>query len=168
MCDIIKIKRLVTYMLVKCPECKKEISDKSDKCIYCGFPMKTDFNQEYSIINGKQYNFNYIIEKVKAASTQAIGCRIISDFLDESIALKDIKALYDIIKLTGKAPNEYNCEFSQKIMPLNLNIPKCPTCDSTNIRKISTTAKAVNTVAFGLLGTKRHKTFRCNDCGYEW
>lgn len=25
--------------LIKCPECGKEISDKSDKCIGCGFPL---------------------------------------------------------------------------------------------------------------------------------
>lgn len=25
--------------LIKCPECNKEISDSSDKCIYCGFPI---------------------------------------------------------------------------------------------------------------------------------
>lgn len=33
--------------LIKCPECGKEISDKSEKCIGCGFPIK-DFlqNQE--------------------------------------------------------------------------------------------------------------------------
>lgn len=49
-----------------------------------------------------------------------------------------------------------------------LNIPKCPTCGSTNLKKISATSKAVNTIAFGLLGTKRHKTFHCNNCGYTW
>lgn len=48
------------------------------------------------------------------------------------------------------------------------NTPECPTCNSTNIKKISTTSKVVNTVVFGLLGTKRHKTFHCNNCGYEW
>ena len=26
-------------MLIKCPECGKEISDKSEKCINCGFPL---------------------------------------------------------------------------------------------------------------------------------
>lgn len=55
-----------------------------------------------------------------------------------------------------------------KQSPPHLNIPHCPTCGSTNIKKISTTSKAVNTVAFGIFGTKRHKTFHCNNCGYEW
>lgn len=48
------------------------------------------------------------------------------------------------------------------------NVPKCPTCQSTNLKKISTTSKVVNTVMFGIFGTKRHKTFHCNNCGYEW
>lgn len=28
--------------LIKCPECGKEISDKSDKCVNCGYPLKTE------------------------------------------------------------------------------------------------------------------------------
>lgn len=48
------------------------------------------------------------------------------------------------------------------------NKPKCPTCQSTNLKKISTTSKVVNTAVWGILGTKRHKTFHCNNCGYEW
>ena len=48
------------------------------------------------------------------------------------------------------------------------NVPKCPTCSSTNIKRISTTSKVVNTALFGLLGTKRHKMFKCCNCGYEW
>ena len=50
----------------------------------------------------------------------------------------------------------------------NGNLPKCPTCNSTNLKKISTTAKVTNTVMWGILGTKRYKTFHCNQCGYEW
>lgn len=48
------------------------------------------------------------------------------------------------------------------------NIPKCPTCSSTNLKKISVTSKVTNTALFGIFGTKRHKTFHCNNCGYEW
>lgn len=48
------------------------------------------------------------------------------------------------------------------------NIPKCPTCQSTNLKKITVDSKAMNTILFGLFGTKRYKTFHCNNCGYEW
>lgn len=27
-------------MMIKCPECGKDISNKSGKCVYCGFPLK--------------------------------------------------------------------------------------------------------------------------------
>lgn len=48
------------------------------------------------------------------------------------------------------------------------NVPKCPTCDSTNIKRISGTSKAVSVAMFGLLSQKVKKQFHCNLCGYEW
>ncbi len=48
------------------------------------------------------------------------------------------------------------------------NTVKCQYCNSTNVQKITTTSKVVNTALFGIFGTKRHKTFHCNNCGYEW
>lgn len=58
----------------------------------------------------------------------------------------------------------YNNAVAQEL----LNKPKCPTCSSQNIKKISATSKVVNTAVFGIFGTKRHKQFHCNNCGYEW
>lgn len=26
--------------LIKCPECKKEVSDKAESCLHCGYPIK--------------------------------------------------------------------------------------------------------------------------------
>lgn len=48
------------------------------------------------------------------------------------------------------------------------NVPKCPTCQSTNISRISTTSKVVNTAMFGIFGQKRKHQFKCNNCKYEW
>ena len=48
------------------------------------------------------------------------------------------------------------------------NQPKCPTCQSTNIKKIPATSKATNALLFGLFGNKRNKQWHCNNCGYEW
>lgn len=33
-------------MLIKCPECGKEISDKSNMCIYCGYPINDEHKNE--------------------------------------------------------------------------------------------------------------------------
>lgn len=55
----------------------------------------------------------------------------------------------------------------KKIRP-PLNTPHCPTCNSTDIKRISATAKVTNVAMFGLFGNKRKKTFHCNNCKYEW
>lgn len=44
----------------------------------------------------------------------------------------------------------------------------CPYCNSINTSKISTTAKAVNTVIFGIFGTKRYKQWHCNSCNSDF
>lgn len=48
------------------------------------------------------------------------------------------------------------------------NIPKCPTCGSTNIEKISTTSKVVGAAMFGLLSKTAKSQFKCKNCGYKW
>lgn len=44
----------------------------------------------------------------------------------------------------------------------------CPYCNSVNTSKISTTSKVVNTVIFGVFGTKRYKQWHCNKCGSDF
>lgn len=46
--------------------------------------------------------------------------------------------------------------------------PKCPTCGSDNIKKISATSKAASVAMWGLLSRKVHKQWHCNHCGSEW
>lgn len=46
--------------------------------------------------------------------------------------------------------------------------PKCPTCQSTNIRKISGVERGTFIWTFGLFSNKINKTFKCNSCGYTW
>ena len=49
------------------------------------------------------------------------------------------------------------------------NIPKCPTCGSTNIHKISGANKVTKGTLFGLFAVgKISKTFQCDNCKYEW
>ena len=49
-----------------------------------------------------------------------------------------------------------------------INIPKCPTCQSTKIKKISTATKAVHGFAFGLFSKTVHCQFECLNCHYKW
>jgi len=46
--------------------------------------------------------------------------------------------------------------------------PKCPTCGSTNIQKISGTKRWLTTGLFGLASSNVGKTMECKNCGYKW
>lgn len=82
----------------------------------------------------------------------------------EQIYDKIKKAIADAVSSLTPQQIAYNNMVARE----SLNKPKCPTCQSTNLKKITATSKIVNTAMFGIFGTKRHKTFHCNNCGYEW
>ena len=48
------------------------------------------------------------------------------------------------------------------------NTPKCPTCGSANIEKISAGKKAIGVVAVGVFSSNLGKTMHCKNCGYKW
>lgn len=48
------------------------------------------------------------------------------------------------------------------------NVPKCPTCGSTNVNKISTTKKAMGFLTVGVFSSNLGKTMECKNCGYKW
>ncbi|MFR2774884.1 MAG: zinc ribbon domain-containing protein [Anaerostipes sp.] len=50
----------------------------------------------------------------------------------------------------------------------NEQIPRCPTCGSANIQKISIGAKIADVSSFGLFSSNIRKPFKCNNCGYKW
>lgn len=101
----------------------------------------------------------------------------------------DEKTSNEILELCKKEFEEIENEAEKKLIKQGVNVkpltpeqiahnqavarawqnkPKCPTCQSTNLKKISTTSKLVDIAVWGVFGSKRHKTFHCNHCGYEW
>lgn len=65
---------------------------------------------------------------------------------------------------TEKQLNESKLQYKQ----VQSNQPKCPTCGSTNLSKVSNISKAGSVFMFGLLSQKVKKTWHCNNCKYEW
>lgn len=131
--------------LIKCPECGKEISDKSDKCIHCGFPLRSaSIIQEN--INGKYYDVTFLrdmniplIRKVKKLN-ELTNCGLVQ--------AKEITQKYHI-------EQESRAESKDTI--------HCPKCNST---AITTGARGVNNF-WGLLGASKTVN-RCGNCGYTW
>ena len=49
------------------------------------------------------------------------------------------------------------------------NVPRCPTCSSTSVEKISTGSKVGAALLVGVFALgKISKTFKCKSCGYQW
>lgn len=90
----------------------------------------------------------------------------IGDYSEIHKISNDAQFILQMIKLKNENPIEYQLRLKQ--FNETTSQPKCPTCQSTNIKKISATSKATNAVLFGLFGNKRSKQFHCNSCGYEW
>lgn len=141
--------------LITCPECNKEVSDRAEVCIHCGYPFKKEKNTK-CIINGKEHDLAFILDQ------------------DYSILFK----VRDFIQLTHCEINESK-RIVEKIIndreiPKSLyvsvvakqsNLPKCPFCNSTDIKKISGTERVVSATMFGILSKKIGKSFKCNNCG---
>ena len=47
-------------------------------------------------------------------------------------------------------------------------VPKCPTCGSVQVKKISTTAKVASGAMFGLFSKTARSQFQCLNCNYKW
>lgn len=154
-------------MLIKCPECGKEVSDKSEICIHCGYPLlkskentKIDNNQLLCVINDKVLNLYSVKQYIDADDfTKAMleFQRITNSSFSEA------KRAIDYIQKNNK-------QFPERFLinKPKTNIPKCPTCGSTNIRKISVGQKLAGSIGFGLLSRTAKSQFECLNCKYKW
>lgn len=123
---------------------------------------------------------NHFIVDPKTDETVCITIEGLREDNKEGEAIQYIKGFFECDEKTAEdAFNIFKEEMGPPTSPEQIaranavarewqNKPKCPTCQSQNLKKISATSKAVNTAVWGIFGTKRHKTFHCNNCGYEW
>lgn len=90
---------------------------------------------------------------------------------------EDNAFLQAMIDLKEKDIIEYNLKMSQFKSQLeqqksskaqNSNRPKCPTCGSTNIEKISVTKKAFGGAMFGIFSSDVRNSMHCKNCGAKW
>lgn len=100
----------------------------------------------------------------------------------DNVSDSDRQFLEAMIELKKKDPIEYQLKMSQFKTNLKQqeqvqvsskkveedNKPKCPTCGSTNIEKISLGKKAVGGALFGIFSSDVRKSMHCKSCGYKW
>lgn len=125
---------------------------------------------------------SHIINKGTLICTRCNSDRIIE--VPECMSMKDVTTLEQtskdknfwnaMINLYQTDIIEYELKMSQFRQQLNQqkqakdNLPKCPTCQSTNIAKIDGLERAGSIAVFGLFSKKINKTFKCKNCGHTW
>lgn len=91
-----------------------------------------------------------------------------TDFYDAMIELHDKDIIeYELKMSQFRAQVNVQNEIKQQSNQQS-NQPKCPTCGSTNIHKISTGKRAASILGFGILSSNIGKTYECLDCKYKW
>lgn len=89
-----------------------------------------------------------------------------NDVVDE---IKDLMK-YSLRQSVNKHTYNHQSTQSSKLIQSTQtqNIPKCPTCGSTNIRKIKAGERTASIIGFGIFSRKANKTWKCENCGYLW
>lgn len=156
--------------LINCPECGKEISDKCERCIHCGYPLINTICD----INGIVYDFKdelpiALLEKEEDYVTAIGNIR-----RKTSLTLLDGCDLVEIIRQNKSIPPsftpKYPLEDREKLYgEKKTNAIKCPYCNSTNTKRISTVSKAGSVALWGVFGLgKATKQWHCNSCNSDF
>lgn len=179
--------------LIVCPECGKSISDRSQQCIHCGFPISDYLNRK------KLYSIS-ITSIAGGGSTRNRRIGIIADILEEryqvktryhmqdgfledyltdlpktvlygipydyiDIVRKDLEATWCTVEIEECNCEEANIDFSKAIERVRKLSSKgrCPNCNSDQI----TTGSRGYSLLWGFLGSNKTVN-RCGKCGYTW
>lgn len=175
-------------MLIKCPECGKEVSDKAPACIHCGFPLNDIHKENTCLVDGTEYDMtelkNYyakLTDYEKGEFYRRIKSMYkgnLETFPKEATkVLRNINEhfnwwndshnhgngyLADKLALDCIDHNFQYFEFNTADIP-DPNIVRCPKCGSTSV----TTEESGYSLLTGFWGSsKKHNL--CQKCGYRW
>lgn len=141
------------YPIRYCPKCG-EIALTSmrpnEKCLYCG-----------TILQDTEYICYDVIDhgNLKPEIRKAIFEKYIKNspsYSEEAVKQREEKEYRNRLNL----PSSYKAKEANK--------PKCPTCGSTNIKRITTANRAVSVLTLGILSGKIGKNYECLDCKVKW
>lgn len=147
--------------LINCPECGKEISDKSETCIHCGYPL-SEKNMCY--INGTKYDVSFVFEyKYNERTIPMVNLMELTGCTRDAAT----KAINEMFK-TGEIPRTLTLEKKKPRQQSQTSKPSepkltCPKCGSTNIQS---TNKGFSLLT-GFVGSGSPRNV-CQKCGFKW
>lgn len=163
-----------------CPHCGNKLHLSSDAdlvqykngvCKYCGFigdfiDVGLSNDEFFSQID------DYAIQKnidIDATFENMWRTRIEMFNIDQDPRF-DWDASLKSMKEKDKELLEADLQFKarQNAKKAAANTLHCPTCGSTNIKKLDVVDRAVSVGFFGIFSNKINKSFKCKDCGCTW
>lgn len=159
--------------------------------MFCSTCNKNGSNQMYKLVGNDKKAFQKgFIYPFEIKSNNEYICpycnnKLLDTFITENefdliedVSDSDRQFLEAMIELKKNDPIEYQLKMSQFKANLKQqesskkveedDRPKCPTCGSTNIEKISLGKKAVGGALFGIFSSNVRKSMHCKSCGYKW
>lgn len=116
-------------------------------CPYCGAEM----------IEGPRIDNAQEFRREKEVYAQFVkGDPEKEKYYQQRLAKEDVEHEEDMKRWEAEAAERAAC------------VPKCPTCGSKNIQKISNTSRFGSTLVWGIASSKLGKTMECKNCGYKW
>lgn len=125
--------------------------------------------EEYSIAKEEEAQNSYYVQwQTKYYQPKIDAWKLMLE-LGKKIEF-DVKREYEIKKQLFDSDFEQHLKEQDRQLDLKLQAqrPKCPTCGSTNIKKISDLERGVSVGMWGLFSSKIGKTMKCNSCGHKW
>lgn len=144
LCYCKKCGRIILFLLDKdekiCDCCKSEVFPIPEKYLNTEFSIKEEIKQQF------------IDEYIKSSPEFD---QYLFEHRDEILA---------------KQSAEFNAkmEHGKSILDEQARTPKCPTCGSTNIKKITGTERAASVIGLSIFSKKINKNYKCKHCGYTW
>lgn len=167
--------------LISCPECGKEISNKADKCIYCGYPLQKFLNTDNASVYHDSEEHREGLETCPSCGyyfqgykCPKCGCHLILDNEDDKK-----KGINQFVSLGNVKSDGYTKAEKRKISEYESErVAYCPKCLSTNVQyteKRLSIGRAIvgNAVAgptgaiLGGLSSKKGYAV-CLNCGNRW
>lgn len=158
-----------------CPQCGEidgSCKDNYDcphaKCIRCGCDMiPTEYKVSiiYKLLEGRPSDYDKFKEELREKYT--LNNDLFNAEKYQSVLKYEQERRDKHIVATDEDYEKEKLKQNQENLRKQ-NIPKCPTCGSTNIKKISTSKKIRGGLMFGLFSRNVRNTFECLNCKYKW
>lgn len=178
--------------LIECAECAAKISDMASTCPHCGCPVNKF--QRSGVIHflwqgargGSLRKTTIFVDGIEKATIRcgdsfSVEAEAGQHNIDLCQGRKIL--LHTVAVVGGSAMDSYivfkettgfthaklklvtdTAEFVDKIN----NIPRCPTCGSTRIKKIAHAKRNISIHTWGIRSNLMNKTYECENCKYTW